>query len=351
MAVPAGKASGAELEPTTAGSKSPGRGARSGGAKARLASLDLRAWLLIGPAMIALAVVIGYPIVRAITMSFSKDKGLDPVTQLFVEGGNAGFSNYTHWLLQECASPSGGTAACPPGTTGSQFWAAVGVTLFFTVVTVSLEAVIGLGMAIVMGKTFKGRALLRAAVLIPWAIPTAVTSRLWEYMFAYDGVVNRVFGTHILWTSDEWPSRFAVIIADVWKTTPFMALLILAGLQMIPQDVYEAARVDGASARQRFFQITLPLVKPALMVAILFRTMDALRMYDLPAILTSGNDATQTISILVIDQLRQPNAANSASALSTITFVMIFIIAFLLVKGFGANVVRTQEDQRRGQRK
>ena len=127
-----------------------------------------------------------------------------------------------------------------------------------------------------------------------------------------------------------------------------MALLILAGLQMIPQDVYEAARVDGASAWQRFLHITLPLVKPALMVAILFRTMDALRMYDLPAILTLDNDATRTVSMLVVDQIRQ--GPNSASALSTITFVMIFIVAFALVKVLGANAVRTQEDQRKGVR-
>ncbi|MFH5208781.1 carbohydrate ABC transporter permease [Antrihabitans spumae] len=342
MAVSAGETSGAKPDATAAGSSTPGRGA------GRRWFGSLRAWLLIAPVLVALGVVIGYPVVRAFVMSFQKDQGLDPATGMFVEGGSAGWTNYTHWLWQECPTISGGVASCPPGTLGSQFWSAVGVTLFFTVVTVALEVVIGLGMAIVMGKTFKGRALLRAAVLIPWAIPTAVTARLWEFMFAYDGVINRVFGTSILWTSDEWPARFAVIIADVWKTTPFMALLILAGLQMIPQDVYEAARVDGASAWQRFLHITLPLVKPALMVAILFRTMDALRMYDLPAILTLDNDATRTVSMLVVDQIRQ--GPNSASALSTITFVMIFIVAFALVKVLGANAVRTQEDQRKGVR-
>lgn len=235
---------------------------------------------------------------------------------------------------------------CPPGTLGSQFWGAVGNTAFFTVVTVSIEVVIGFGMAVIMGKTFAGRALLRAAILIPWAIPTAVTAKLWYFIFAYDGVANRILGTNILWTGDAWPARFAVIIADVWKTTPFMALLILAGLQMIPADVYEAARVDGASAWQRFTRITLPLVKPALMVAILFRTMDALRMYDLPAILTEGNPATRTISILVVDQIRQ--GFNSAASLSTISFIMIFVVAFILVKFLGANAVATQDNQRKG---
>ncbi|MEV0058496.1 sugar ABC transporter permease [Nocardia sp. NPDC050718] len=303
-----------------------------------------KAWLFVTPVLVALAVVIGYPVVQAIIMSFQKDSGIDPATGMFVEGGGAGLSNYTHWLLQQCNTLSG-TVACPTGTLGSQFWSAVGVTLFFTVVTVTLEMVLGLGMAVVMGKTFRGRALLRAAVLIPWAIPTAVTARLWEFMFQYDGVVNRVLGTHILWTSDVWASRFAVIIADVWKTTPFMALLILAGLQVIPADVYEAAKVDGASAWQRFVHITLPLLKPALLVAVLFRTMDALRMYDLPAIMTLGNPATNTLSILVVEQVRQ--GPNSAAALSTITFLLVFAIAFVLVKVLGANAVRTQEEQRK----
>ncbi|MEV6215298.1 sugar ABC transporter permease [Nocardia sp. NPDC051833] len=303
-----------------------------------------KAWLFVTPVLVALAVVIGYPVVQAVIMSFQKDSGIDPATGMFVEGGGAGLSNYTHWLLQQCNTLSG-TVACPTGTLGSQFWSAVGVTLFFTVVTVTLEVVLGLGMAVVMGKTFRGRALLRAAVLIPWAIPTAVTARLWEFMFQYDGVVNRVLGTHILWTSDVWAARFAVIIADVWKTTPFMALLILAGLQVIPADVYEAAKVDGASAWQRFVHITLPLLKPALLVAVLFRTMDALRMYDLPAIMTLGNPATNTLSILVVEQVRQ--GPNSAAALSTITFLLVFAIAFVLVKVLGANAVRTQEEQRK----
>ncbi|MFE3100009.1 carbohydrate ABC transporter permease [Nocardia tengchongensis] len=306
--------------------------------------VSARAWVFVTPVLLALAVVIGYPVVRALIMSFQKDSGLDKATGMFVEGGGAGFSNYTHWLLEQCTNSLGETVDCPTGNLGSQFWTAIGVTLLFTVVTVALEATIGLGMAVIMGKTFKGRALLRAAVLIPWAIPTAVTARLWEFMFQYDGVVNRLLGTHILWTADPWPARFAVIAADVWKTTPFMALLILAGLQVIPEDVYEAARVDGASAWQRFWNITMPLLKPALLVAVLFRTMDALRMYDLPAIMTQSNPATRTISMLVVDQVRQ--GPNSASALSVITFLLIFTVAFFLVKVLGANAVRTQEEQR-----
>lgn len=304
-----------------------------------------RAWLFVAPVLITLGVVIGYPVLQALWMSFHADDTLDSATGLFVEDGSTTLYNYTHWVLGQCRMVTGGTTSCPTGNLGSQFWTAVGVTLFFTVVTVSLEIAIGLGMAIVMGKTFRGRALLRAAVLIPWAIPTAVTARLWEFMFQYDGVVNRVLGTSILWTSDAWSARFAVIVADVWKTAPFMALLLLAGLQVIPNDVYEAARVDGASAWQRFTQITLPLLKPALLVAVLFRTMDALRMYDLPAIMTSNNPATRTLSMLVVEQTRQ--GPHSAAALSTITFLLIFAVAFVLVKILGANAVRTQEEQRK----
>ena len=345
MAVPAGVTSGAAATPAAGGS-SPGRGRHVRSKNKRFGLTQGRAWLLIAPTMVILAIVIVYPVIRALVMSFSKDPGLDPATGMFVTGGSAGFDNYTHWILQQCTSASGTLVPCPPGTLGSQFWGAVGNTAFFTVVTVSIEVVIGFGMAVIMGKTFAGRALLRAAILIPWAIPTAVTAKLWYFIFAYDGIANRILGTNILWTGDAWPARFAVIIADVWKTTPFMALLVLAGLQMIPADVYEAARVDGASAWQRFTKITLPLVKPALMVAILFRTMDALRMYDLPAILTEGNPATRTISILVVDQIRQ--GFNSAASLSTISFIMIFVVAFILVKFLGANAVATQDNQRKG---
>jgi multiple sugar transport system permease protein len=294
------------------------------------------AWLL-APTILALSVVIVYPIITAIVMSFQKDAGLDPATGLFTEGGPAGLSNYYNWIFQQCPAPGGGTVDCPPGTLGAQFWSATGTTFFFTIVTVALETVLGFWMAVIMARAFKGRSLVRAAVLVPWAIPTAVTAKLWLFIFAFEGIGNKLFNTTVLWTGSEWPARWAVIIADVWKTTPFMALLILAGLQMIPAEVYEAAKVDGASAWQRFLMITLPLVKPALMVAILFRTLDALRMFDLPYILTGGANNTTTLSILVINQIRQ--GFNAAAALSTITFIIIFLVAFIFVRFLGANVV------------
>ena len=307
---------------------------------------DWRPVYLIAPTLIVLAVVIVYPVIKAVILSFQRNPGVDEVTGRFVSGGFAGFDNYLLWLTGNCGT---GRGSCPPGTLGADFWPAVGVTLLFTVTIVGFSTLLGLWMATIMGRSFVGRSLLRASVLIPWAIPTAVTAKLWYFIFAENGIANSLLGTDIAWMTDPWASRFAVIIADVWKTTPFMALLILAGLQMIPQDVYEAARVDGASAWQRFKSITLPLVKPALMVAVLFRTLDVLRIYDLPVILggPSGSTPISTVAILTVADIRQNNL-QSASALSTLIFLGIFAVAYVMVKFLGANAVRTQDEQRKG---
>ena len=303
----------------------------------------VKGWLYVGPTLLVLAIVIGYPVVRAVIMSFQQDEGLNE-QGVFVEGGFAGFDNYIDWILQRC-----GEISCPPGSIGALFWPAVFNTFFLTVVTVALEVLLGLWFAVIMNRKLRGRGLLRASVLVPWAIPTAVTAQLWYFIFSVDGVFNRILGTEILWTDDTWAVRFAVILADVWKTTPFMALLILAGLQIISEEVYEAARVDGASAWQRFLHITLPLIKPALLVAILFRTLDVLRLFDLPYILTKGgggeDNAVTTLSMLVVRQIGE--GENSAAALSTITFLIIFGVAFIFVKFLGAHVVQTQEAQRK----
>lgn len=303
---------------------------------------------LIAPALIVLAIVIGYPILRAIFLSFQADRALDPETGVFVDGGFAGLDHYLYWLSNRCMSATGEVTTCPPGVLATDFWPAVRITLFFTVVTVTLETVLGMCMALIMNKEFKGRGWVRAAVLIPWAIPTAVTAKLWQFIFADQGIINSLFNLDISWTTDPWAARSAVIMADVWKTAPFMALLILAGLQMIPKDVYEAARVDGASRLQQFWQITLPLVRPALMVAVLFRTLDALRMYDLPVIMisSSSNSPTATISQLVVEDMRQNNF-NSASALSTLIFLLIFFVAFIMIRFLGADVSGQQKPKRR----
>lgn len=295
--------------------------------------------LLIAPALAVLAVVIGYPVLRAIWLSFQADKGLDPATGMFTDGGFAGMKHYLYWITQSCVSPSGATRTCPPGTLATDFYPALRNTLGFTVVTVTIETILGMIMALIMAGNYRGRGLVRAAVLIPWAIPTAVTAKLWQFIFAPQGIINSLLGTSIAWTTDPWAARAAVVMADVWKTAPFMALLILAGLQMIPKDTYEAARVDGASRWQQFTLITLPLVRPALMVAVLFRTLDALRMYDLPAIMISGsaNSPTAVLSQLVVSDMRSGNF-NSASALSTLIFLLIFFVAFVMIRFLGADL-------------
>lgn len=330
-ATPAGQVEG--LGTVRSPQKAPKRGRSQ-----RTAGEGRLAFTLIAPTILLLGVVVGYPIVKAIYQSFLTDQGLDKATGFFNQGGMwTGVTNYKYWLLEKC-----GSSHCPPGTFGAQFWGSVGFTLFVAVVTVTLETIIGMIFALMMNRAFKGRGLIRAVILIPWAIPTAVTAKLWSVVFDPQGILNHVIGAHYQWTSQTWPARFAIVIADTWKTTPFIALLILAGLQGISHDLYESARIDGATAWQRFTKITLPLVKPALAVAVIFRALDALRMYDLPAILTGGANGTTTMSILVVRQLQATNT-NSASALSTITFIFIFAISLGLVKLFNANIVGAQK--------
>lgn len=338
---------------------SPGGGVGSGADEpipAPKKKFDWRPVLFVGPAIVLLAIIIGYPITRAVYLSFLADQQLDPETGRFVTGGFAGLQHYLYWITQSCTTPTGATQTCAPGSTATDFWPAVRNTALFTIVSVTIETILGFWMAVIMGKNIWGRALLRAAVLVPWAIPTAVTAKLWAFIFADRGIANglldSLFGTTVSWTTDPVYSKVAVIVADIWKTTPFMALLILAGLQMIPGGVYEAARVDGANRWQQFIHITLPLVKPALMVAILFRTLDALRMYDLPVILISANSnsPTATISQLVVNEIRLGNA-NNASALSTLVFLLIFVVAFVMVRFLGANVVEesTERSKKKGE--
>lgn len=277
-------------------------------------------WLVL-PAMLVLTIIIGYPVIAAVIRSLFGDT-------IATAPPFVGLANYGNALW---------------GQNSGEFWDATGTTYLFTVVTVVLETVIGFAMALVMNKAFRGRGLIRASVLIPWAIPTAVTAVLWKWAFDPAGIINAVTGSSIVWTGTEWSSRFAIIVADTWKTAPFIALLILAGLQIIPEEVYEASRIDGANAWQRFRLITLPLVKPALLVAILFRMLDALRMYDLPQILTHGANGTTTLSILVVRATLSELKPGYGGALSTLTFVLIFVTAYFFVRLLGANAVAGQE--------
>lgn len=271
---------------------------------------------LIAPALLLLALVIGYPVVQAVWRSLFAD-GI-AAQQDFV-----GFDNYARALW---------------GRGAGDFWATFETTVFFTVVTVALETLIGVAMAMMMHRAFRGRGLMRAGVLVPWAIPTAVAAVLWRWAFDPRGIVNHLAGTSIIWTGSEWPAKAAIVLADTWKTAPFVALLVLAGLQVIPEDLYEAAKIDGATAWQRFVRITLPLVRPTILVAVLFRMLDALRMYDLPAIFTNGANDTATLSILVVESSLGNLEPGYGGALSTLTFLIVFAAAFLFVTVLGANV-------------
>ena len=241
--------------------------------------------------------------IAAVVMSFHKDQALHD--GFFDQGGGfAGFSNYTHWLLQQC-----GGVGCPPGTLGSEFWDAVIVTVLFTVVTVVLEVVLGTAMALVMNSDVQGPG--PAARQRPGAVGDP-HRRHRQAVVLHVRLRRRrqPAAGHAHPVDRAAPGRPGPpsIIGDVWKTTPFVALLILAGLQIIPAELYEAAQVDGAAPGGASREITLPLVRPALLVAVLFRVLDVLRIYDLPAIITQGGGgtghATTTLSILVIDQIR-----------------------------------------------
>ncbi len=194
-------------------------------------------------------------------------------------------------------------------------------------------------MALIMNKAFKGKGLIRASILVPWAIPTAVSAKLWAWVFDANGIANSLIGQQILWTTDGWQAKLAVIIADTWKTAPFIGLLTLAGLQVIPAEVYEAAKIDGANAWRSFWTMTLPLVKPALMVAILFRILDNLRMSDLPFVLIGAQKpSVETISMFAFIENGNSHYG-PAAAYSFVLFVYVVIVAYLFVKFLGADVI------------
>lgn len=216
---------------------------------------------------------------------------------------------------------------------GERFWVAFYNTTLFGVVTVVLETILGVAMALIMHKAMKGRGIVRASILVPWAIPTAVSAILWGWIFNQNGVANAILGQHVMWASGDLSAKMAIIIADVWKTAPYIGLLTLAGLQLIPDEVYEAAKIDGATAWKRFTSITLPLVKPALVVAVVFRALDALRMFDLPYILIGPRKSSvETLSMLVQDESSNSRYGSAAAyALILFLYVFVFAIAFLKI--------------------
>jgi trehalose/maltose transport system permease protein len=284
------------------------------------------AWLLLLPSLALLAAVAGWPLARSVWFSFT-DTPLDDLSA----GRFIGLENYVGEFGLFHAGPEG-------------FWAgdwglSIINTFQFAVVSVGLETVAGLGVALLLNQDFRGRALVRAAVLIPWAIPTVVSAKMWGWMLHDQfGVINQLLvdwgliAHKIAWTADPDLALWTVVAVDVWKTTPFMALLALAALQTVPRECYEAARVDGVHPLRVFLRITLPLIKGPLIVAVVFRLLDALRVFDLVYVLTSGNAATSTMSTFVRREMVDFGNLGHGSAAATSLTVIIGLSVLLFMR-------------------
>jgi multiple sugar transport system permease protein len=304
------------MEAATVEARAPAKRRSRGLSERRLAAL------MVGPSLAMIALVAAYPIGYAFVLSLQEYS----VRQAGLWRW-AGFRNYTEVL----GNP--------------EFWDAFRTTFIFTGASVALEVVIGLGMALAMHSAFRGQGLLRTVVLVPWATLTVVTAMMWRSIFeSPQGFVNSVLGTETVWLGSSPEALIVMIIADVWKTAPFMALLLLAGLQVIPGDVYEAAKVDGATAWQRFARITLPLLMPALLVALIFRTLDALRIFDLPFVLTRGAFDTNTLSLISYQTFQQDRILGEGSAMAVLTFVIVMAVSFLYIRLVGGNLRGLAED-------
>ena len=279
-------------------------------------------WLLL-PTLAAIALVGGYPLLRTIYLSFT-DANLGSGESHWV-----GLENY--WYVNE-DGVNVGLLADPA------WWNAVWNTVLLTITSVSMETLLGLGFALVINSKIKGRGLLRTAILVPWAIPTVVSAQMWSWMYQDSlGIVSswgRSLGLLKVGQSlvaNPNTALWALVAVDVWKTTPFMALLLLAGLQTIPPDLYEAARVDGATRLQQLRRITLPLLAPALLVAMIFRTLDALRIFDMPYVVKGNAPETMTMSIYARQQMLDNAQFGMGSSVSVLIFmvVMMFTVAYM----------------------
>jgi trehalose/maltose transport system permease protein len=271
------------------------------------------AWLLVLPLLATLALVALWPLARTVWFSLTDATLFDLGAARYV-----GLANYGALL----ADPA--------------WWRSVWNTLFFTALSVTLEVCLGFAIALTLDARFPARGALRAAVLIPWAIPTVVSAKMWAWMF-HDvyGVLNEILlwsgaiQAPVAWTASPDLAMAALIAVDVWKTTPFVALLLLAGLQMLPGDCYEAARVDGASVWTVFFRITLPLMKPALAVAVIFRVLDAMRIFDLVYVLTGSTPQTMTMAVYARQSLIDFQDFGLGSAASTLLFLVIAMVTVI----------------------
>lgn len=284
-------------------------------------------WFLF-PMLAMLALVAAWPLFRSIWFSFT-----DTSLNNLYGGEWIGFDNYLRWTVMDS-----GAIRFRGTLVDDAWWNAVWNTVRFAVVSVAFETVLGLLVALVLNAEFKGRGLVRAAILIPWAIPTIVSAKMWAWMLNDQfGIINDmlmmagIIDERIAWTARADTAMFAVLVVDIWKTTPFMALLMLAGLQMIPRDMYEAARLDGIHPVKVFFRVTLPLLKPALMVAVIFRLLDALRIFDLIYVLTPNSSSTKTMSIISRENMIDFNNFAYGSAQSTLLFGIIAVFVALYI--------------------
>jgi len=286
------------------------------------------AFWFIAPMLAALFCVAAWPLMRTIWFSLTNTALSDLYGGEFI-----GFDNYLSLRVLE----SGrwvwrGTLVDPA------WWNAVWNTVRFAFVSVFFETILGLIVALVLNAEFKGRGFVRAAILIPWAIPTIVSAKMWAWMLNDQfGILNDIalnlglIDQKIAWTASVDTAMYAVLMVDIWKTTPFMALLILAGLQMVPRDIYEAAKLDGINPVKVFFKITLPLIRPALAVAIIFRMLDALRIFDLVYVLTPNSAATKTMSVISRENMIDFDKFAYGAAQSTLLFAIIAIFVSLYI--------------------
>jgi multiple sugar transport system permease protein len=289
---------------------------------------------MVSPSLVLIALVAVYPIIYAVWLSLHQYSLIQAGAVRWAQP-NAPFGNYTDALW---------------GPDSSAFWSAFRTTFIFTIVSVAFELIIGLAMALAMHAAFKGQGILRTVILVPWAVLTVVTAITWQTIFEPElGFVNTMLGAvglpnDTVWLGEEPQALIVMIIADVWKTAPFMALLILAGLQVIPGEIYEAGKVDGATAWQRFQKLTLPLLMPAILVALIFRTLDALRIFDLPFVLTKGAHGTDTLSLIAYQTFQQNRLVGEGSALAVLTFIIVMAVSFLYIRFIGGNLKTMAEE-------
>ena len=294
---------------------------QTGGRRKGIGERALARYML-APSLVLILLVAAYPILYAIWLSMHDYSVINPGQSRWDV-----FGNYKDAL------------------TSSEFWSAFKTTFIFTFFSVVLETIIGLAMALAMHAAFRGQGVLRTVILVPWAVLTVVTAIMWRTIFDPNlGFVNTLLGTDTVWLGEEPQALMVMIFADVWKTAPFMALLLLAGLQVIPSEIYEAAKVDGATAWQRFRRITLPLLMPALLVALIFRTLDALRAYDLPKVLTNGANGTETLSLIAARTFQENRLYGEGATLSVITFVIVMAVSFAYIRLVGGNLKAMAED-------